>query len=159
MSCSRTQHGGGRSRTPDLSLRSPTLYHWATALPKKKKGCNHPKIWTKWFYCTEMHKKDIDGLANSEDADQNGPRGAISSGSILFIQSCLSENLGTLWYYMNRFCSHIPYHRHPCVFFDDQLCSTWAKSWENLFCHMRTIKTQISLRILAVWSASLLFTA
>ena len=33
MSCSRTQHGGGRSRTPDLSLRSPTLYHWATVLP------------------------------------------------------------------------------------------------------------------------------
>ena len=33
MSCSRTQHGDGRSRTPDLSLRSPTLYHWATALP------------------------------------------------------------------------------------------------------------------------------
>ena len=33
VSCSRTQHGGGRSRTPDLSLRSPTLYHWATALP------------------------------------------------------------------------------------------------------------------------------
>ena len=33
MSCSRTQHGGGRFRTPDLSLRSPTLYHWATALP------------------------------------------------------------------------------------------------------------------------------
>ena len=33
MSCSRTQHGGGRSRTPDLSLRSPTLYPWATALP------------------------------------------------------------------------------------------------------------------------------
>ena len=34
MSCSRTQHGGGRSRTPDLSLRSPTLYPWATALPE-----------------------------------------------------------------------------------------------------------------------------
>ena len=33
MSCSRTQHGGGRYRTPDLTLRSPTLYHWATALP------------------------------------------------------------------------------------------------------------------------------
>ena len=27
VSCSRTQHGGGRFRTPDLSLRSPTLYH------------------------------------------------------------------------------------------------------------------------------------
>ena len=38
MSCSRTQHGGGRSRTPDLSLRSPTLYHWATALPRDLVG-------------------------------------------------------------------------------------------------------------------------
>ena len=36
MSCSRTQHGGGRFRTPDLSLRSPTLYHWATALPYRQ---------------------------------------------------------------------------------------------------------------------------
>ena len=36
MSCSRTHHGGGRSRTPDLSLRSPTLYHWATALPSSR---------------------------------------------------------------------------------------------------------------------------
>ena len=34
VSCSRTQHGGGRFRTPDLSLQSPTLYHWATALPR-----------------------------------------------------------------------------------------------------------------------------
>ena len=40
MSCSRTQHGGGRSRTPDLSLRSPTLYHWATALPYIQKESN-----------------------------------------------------------------------------------------------------------------------
>ena len=36
MSCSRTQHGGGRFRTQDLSLWSPTLYHWATALPKEE---------------------------------------------------------------------------------------------------------------------------
>ena len=35
VSCSRTQHGGGRFRTPDLSLRSPILYHWATALPHR----------------------------------------------------------------------------------------------------------------------------
>ena len=41
VSCSRTQHGGGRSRTPDLSLRSPTLYHWATALPFNKNGTVH----------------------------------------------------------------------------------------------------------------------
>ena len=39
MSCSRTQHGGGRFRTPDLSLRSPTLYHWATALPVYVSNC------------------------------------------------------------------------------------------------------------------------
>ena len=39
VSCSRTQHGGGRFRTPDLSLRSPTLYHWATALPPSVRNC------------------------------------------------------------------------------------------------------------------------
>ena len=47
MSCSRTQHGGGRSRTPDLSLRSPILYHWATALPwtcMKRQGFNFQMI-------------------------------------------------------------------------------------------------------------------
>ena len=34
MSCSRTQHGVAcGDRTQDLSIRSPTLYHYATALP------------------------------------------------------------------------------------------------------------------------------
>ena len=36
---------------------------------------------------------------------------------------------------------------------------SWATSWENLFCHMRTTSAQISLRIRAVWSAPLLFAA
>ena len=48
---------------------------------------------------------------------------------------------------------------------------TWAGPWENVsyvicehmrkhvLCHMRTTKVQISLRIRAVWSAPLLFTA
>ena len=31
MSCSWAQHGGGRSQTPDLSLWSPRLFHYATA--------------------------------------------------------------------------------------------------------------------------------
>ena len=60
MSCSRTQHGGGRSRTPDLSLWSPTLYHWATALPvlNHEKMCIKSRLqrgffetcskWSKW---------------------------------------------------------------------------------------------------------------
>ena len=34
LSCSRTQNGGCRYRTPDLSLRSQRLYHSATALPR-----------------------------------------------------------------------------------------------------------------------------
>ena len=35
VSCSRTQNGGCRYRTPDLSLRSRRLYHSATALPRR----------------------------------------------------------------------------------------------------------------------------
>ena len=34
MPCSRTQHGDACGvRTQDLKIRSPTLYHYATALP------------------------------------------------------------------------------------------------------------------------------
>ena len=39
-----------------------------------------------------------DGMANSVDPDQNAPLGAVWSGSALFAQICLSENLGTLPY-------------------------------------------------------------
>ena len=145
MSCSRTQHGDGRSRTPDLSLRSPTLYHWATALPSKEryrthtpyadtsvlqivcvdsvlrleltKGtyrkcpkysdtqkicCNHSKIWTMWLYHRVMSPNDADGMANSVDPDQTAPLGAVWSGSALFAQACLSENLGSLRYNQRR---------------------------------------------------------
>ena len=35
----------------------------------------------------------------------------------------------------------------------------WATSWENLFCHMRKTKAQISLRIRTVLSTPLLFAA
>ena len=44
-----------------------------------------------------------------------------------------------------RICSHCKSH--------------WAISWETCLCHMRTTKLQISLRIRAVWSSPLLFTA
>ena len=36
-----------------------------------------------------MGPKDADGMANSVDPDQ--------TGSTLFAQTCLSENLGSLW--------------------------------------------------------------
>ena len=50
-----------RYRTPDLSLRSPTLYHWATALPSFKlsipisKVLIKPAIAWQWLYVVYPH--------------------------------------------------------------------------------------------------------
>ena len=57
--------------------------------------CNHPKIWTTWIYRRVMHPKDAEGSANSVDPDQTAP---VWSGSALFAQSYLSENLRSLRY-------------------------------------------------------------
>ena len=43
-----------------------------------------------------MRPNNADGMANSVDPDQTAPLGAVWSGSALFAQTCLSENLGTL---------------------------------------------------------------
>ena len=32
--------------------------------------CNYPKICTKWFYHSEEHGNDADGMGNSVDPDQ-----------------------------------------------------------------------------------------
>ena len=53
-----------------------------------------------------MHPKDAEGIANSVDPDQTAPLGAVWSGSALFAQICLSENLGTLWYLMKSNLPH-----------------------------------------------------
>ena len=50
-----------------------------------------------------MHPKEAAGIANSVDSDQTAPlgavwRGAVWSGSALFAQTYLSENLGSLRY-------------------------------------------------------------
>ena len=42
-----------------------------------------------------MSPNDADGMANSVDPDQTAP--LVWSGSALFAQVCLSENLGSLW--------------------------------------------------------------
>ena len=42
-----------------------------------------------------MSPNDADGMANSVDPDQT-PLGAVWSGSALFAQAYLSENLGSL---------------------------------------------------------------
>ena len=57
--------------------------------------CNHPKSWTWWLYFRVMHLNDADGMANSVDPDQTAPLG-VWSGSALFAQAYLSENLGSL---------------------------------------------------------------
>ena len=43
-----------------------------------------------------MSPNDADGMANRVDPDQTAPLGAVWSGSTLFAQSSLSENLGKL---------------------------------------------------------------
>ena len=51
-----------------------------------------------------MSPNDTDGMANGVDPDQTAPRdqtaplGAVWSGSALFAQAYLSENLGSLRY-------------------------------------------------------------
>ena len=45
-----------------------------------------------------MSPKDAEGMANSVDPDQTAPLGAVWSGSALFAQTWLSENLGSLQY-------------------------------------------------------------
>ena len=59
-----------------------------------------------WLYNRVMSPDDADGMANSVDPDQTAPVGAVWSGSALFAQAYLSENLGSLRYlyfydYMN----------------------------------------------------------
>ena len=43
-----------------------------------------------------FHQKDANGIANSEDPDQTAPLG---SGSSLFAQVCMSQNLVSLRYH------------------------------------------------------------
>ena len=45
-----------------------------------------------------MSPNDADEIANSADPDKTAPLGAVWSGSALFAQAYLSENLGSLRY-------------------------------------------------------------
>ena len=48
-----------------------------------------------WLYHRVTSPNDADGIANSVDPDQTAPPlGAVWSGSALFAQAYLSENLG-----------------------------------------------------------------
>ena len=62
-----------------------------------------------------MSPNYADGMANSVYPDQTAPLGAVRSGSALFAQAYLSENLGSLRYQ---------------YLFDIQMCSILAKYWK-----------------------------
>ena len=62
----------------------------------RKLCCNLPKIQTKRLNHRIFCQKDANGIANSEDPDQTAPPGAVCTGSALFAQNNLSENLGSL---------------------------------------------------------------
>ena len=78
--------------TQDIRLQY-TIY---SKVPKfsdaQKIGCNLPKNQTKGPNLRVFHQKDVNGIANSEDPED--PLGAVRSGSALFAQTYLSENLG-----------------------------------------------------------------
>ena len=52
------------------------------------------KFKTKRPNCRVFHQKNANWIAISEDPDQTAPLGAVCSGSALFAQTYLPENLG-----------------------------------------------------------------
>ena len=85
-----------------------------------------------WLYYRVISPNNADGMANSVDPDQTAPLGAVWSGSALFAQAYLSENLGSLWY------CHYLLNIHPVMkvkllqVLDQILILIWATSQENL---------------------------
>ena len=74
------------SHDPEYRVKVTETYY--RKFPKyshtQKICCNHSKIWTRWLYHRVMSPNDADG-------------GAVWSGSTLFAQAYLSENLASLW--------------------------------------------------------------
>ena len=95
----------GKQSKQSISCAMAALFLWHRKLnyrkfPKysdtPKNCCNHPKSWTRWLYFRVTLPKDAEGIANSVDPDQTAPLGAVWSGSTLFAQAYVSENLGSL---------------------------------------------------------------
>ena len=75
-------------------------YHNFPKYSDTQKICyNHSKIRTMWLYHRVTSPNNADGMANRVDPDQTAPLGADWSGSALFAQVYLSENLGSLPYF------------------------------------------------------------
>ena len=95
-------------------------------LDTQKLCCNHSKIWSMWLYHRVMSPNDADEMANS----------AVWSGSALFAQAYLSENLGSLWYCLSLWqASWI----HPIMWPIQYTCS-----------NLKIMKYIIGLRIFSI---------
>ena len=62
----------------------------------RKLCCNLLKAKTKRPNLRVFCQRDANGIAKSEDPDQTAPLGAVCSGSALFAEINLAENLGSL---------------------------------------------------------------
>ena len=86
-----------------LKILSWGCYHKFPEYSDTQKICfNHSKIWTMWLYHRVMSPNDADRMANSVDPDR-----AVWSGTALFAQEYLSENLGSLRYSYSCVACHV----------------------------------------------------
>ena len=76
-----------------------------------------------------MQPKDVAGIAYNVDPDQTAPQGAVWSGSALYGQTYLSENLGTLW--LNDIWTLFDIAPLSAIFYAKNVFVTW--------CEMHTI--------------------
>ena len=83
-----------------------------------------------WLYHRVTSPNDADGMANSVDPDHTAPLGAVWSGSALFAQTYLSENLGSLGYYTSLLYILVWWSSsmNYCIL----IIIIWATSRENL---------------------------
>ena len=72
-----------------------------------------------------MSPNDADGMANSVDPDQTAPLGAVWSGSALFAQAYLSENLRSLRYITDLTMFYVTVFLKPKKFM-------WISGFQNL---------------------------
>ena len=88
----------------EASDKEPEIWpYWMAVYRKTPKNLDSWKFAVitlkveQWFYLRAVRPKVAEGIANSVDPDQTALLGAIWSGSALFAQAYLSENLGSLW--------------------------------------------------------------
>ena len=104
---------------------------------------NHSKILTMWLYHRVMSPNDADGMANSVDPDQTAPLGAVWSGSALFAQAYLSENLGSLRYISREMIIAPSNNYDRSKFFTKIVYNLWIKN--ALACKIHNLSHRLTI--------------